>query len=402
MKPNPIRTEKPSRRLASHRFFAAHSMLRFVLPMAILASFASIAMSCSIPVFRYALEHWRPEPFTVHVVSSRPLNESQNALLKELKDLGKTANIHLRVNDGKKSVSDQSNGIVKQYSNRETAWLVVQPTKTIDGALPVVWDGPFTSDSVKRLLSSPVRQRLCQGLVDQDSVGWIFLESGDAAIDDAKFSKLESELQRLERVIKLPAIDAADLKDLSKSPEELKLRFSAHRVSRHDPFEAALVSMLLATESDLREEFDKGSPMAFPVFGRGRVLYALLGEGIATGTIEEASRFLAGEFQCTVKADNPGVDLLLSFDWDQHVHITEPKKEGDIPLTGLGILSNPPNTSDLVDSLDGDSPAVEATRVSPPTAPPTAQNFTWITLGALAAIVGCITVGWMFWFGPKS
>ena len=379
------------------------SIVRFCFALAIVSSLASIALCCSIPVFRYALEHWIPEPFIVHIISSSPLDDSQKALLKDLEELGKNANIRLKVRDGQNAKSDESISIVQLYSKRDSAWLAVEATKKVDGLTKVIWDAPFTKESVKQLLISPVRKRICEGLVDKDSVSWVFLESGDLAVDDAKFARLESELHRLENVIKLPEIDAADLKDLSKSPEELKIHFSAHRLSRSDPSEAAFVSMLLATESDLREEFDKGSPMAFPIFGRGRVLYALLGDGIAASTIEEASRFLAGACQCTVKADNPGVDMLVSFDWDEHVQITEPKKEEDVPLTGLGSFANRPKSVAPMAPVASDAP------VNPVKKPASTQNnlptfpsFTLVTLVALAAIVGSITIGWMFLFGLKS
>ncbi len=406
------------------------SVVQLCFTVAIFFSFASIAVCCSIPVFRYALEHWIPEPFIVHIISSSPLDESQKALLKELEELGKNANIRLRVSDAQHPKSDESKSITQLVSNHDSAWLAVETTKKVDGLTQVIWDAPFTKETVKQLLISPVRKRICEGLVDKDSVSWVFLESGDPTVDDAKFSGLESELIRLEKVIKLPEIDAADLKDLSKSPEELKIKFTAHRLSRKDSSEAAFVSMLLATESDLREEFDKGSPMAFPVFGRGRVLYALLGDGIAASTIEEASRFLAGACQCTVKADNPGVDMLVSFDWDEHVQITEPKKEEDVPLTGLGSFANRPkavapqasnapgnpvkegDSVAVIDKLasvpsetaleESSHPLVKAEVVVMRTNLPASQSITLVTLIALAAIVGSITIGWMFLFGPKS
>lgn len=414
------------------------SVVQFCFALAIVSSLASIALCCSIPVFRYALEHWIPEPFIVHIISSSPMDDSQKTLLKDLEELGKNANIRLKVSDGQNAKSDESISIVQLYSNRDSAWLAVETTKKVGGLTQVIWDAPFTKESVKQLLISPVRKRIGEGLVEKVSVSWVFLETGDPVVDDAKFSRLESELLRLEGVIKLPEIDAADLKDLSKSPEELKIHFTAHRLSRSDPSEAAFVSMLLATESDLREEFDKGSPMAFPIFGRGRVLYALLGDGIAASTIEEASRFLAGACQCTVKADNPGVDMLVSFDWDEHVQITEPKKEENVPLTGLGSFAdrpkaeaplasdapgNPLQEGDTIASFDkvisipsgtandeSSHPLVPQGTVvvrgikptSTQTNLPTFQFFTLVTLVALAAIVGSITIGWMFLFGLKS
>ena len=392
------------------------NVLRLCCSFAILASLASLARCCSIPVFRYALEHWSPEPYVVRVTSPTRWNQSQFALLQNLEELGKNANIRLVLSEGQ--------NVIGQV--HDSAWLSVQMPKAVEAVSSVGWDGPLTEETIHRLLSSPVRKKICQGLVNQDSVAWIFLESGDPAVDDAKFSMLESELRRLERIIKLLPIDAADLKDLSTSPGELKIQFSAHRVSRNDPAEAAFVSMLLATESDLREEFENGSPMAFPVFGRGRVLYALLGDGIATSTIEEACRFLAGACQCTVKADNPGVDILVSFDWAEHVQITSPKKGSEMPLTGLGPVGKWQSDSTSVDlgaslnaskSIDGNAVSVDLTPPPGLAEVEAIQSFSrtenpnydlrprvgmmWMTLGVLAAFVGALTVGWMFLFSPK-
>jgi len=387
---------------------------RFSFTIAFLLGLASISLCCSIPVFRYALEHWRPELFLVHVISSSPLDASQKSLVNQLEKSSSFANARVVVSDGKNLKADELKSIVDKAVASNSVWLAVESTKKVDGAKPLVWSAPLTKEAVTQLLSSPVRNRLCQGLVDKDSVAWIFLESGIPAVDDAKFAKLDSELRRLEKVIKLPVIEEADLKDLSTRPEELKVKFSAHRLSRSDPTETAFISMLLATEPDLQEEFDNGTPMAFPVFGRGRVLYGLLGDGIATSTIEEACRFLAGACQCTVKADNPGVDLLVSFDWDDYVQITEPKKADDVPLTGLGAFAKPAATvaeepqmnsteSDrlgqsisLTSKVDVDSEL----KVMPPK-PGSTPSSTLLTLAVLTAIVGIVTVSWKFLFGPK-
>ena len=165
--------------------------MRFCFSLAIVSSLASIALCCSIPVFRYALEHWIPEPFIVHIISSSPLDDSQKALLKDLEELGKNANIRLKVRDGQNAKSDESISIVQLYSKRDSAWLAVETTKKVDGLTQVIWDAPFTKETVKQLLISPVRKRICEGLVDKDSVSWVFLESGDLAVDDAKFARLE-------------------------------------------------------------------------------------------------------------------------------------------------------------------------------------------------------------------
>ena len=59
--------------------------------------------------------------------------------------------------------------------------------------------------------------------------------------------------------------------------------------------------------------------MAFPVIGRGRVLYALVGKGNFEDTIAMASRFVVGPCSCQVKDQNPGFDLLMNVDWDEKI-----------------------------------------------------------------------------------
>jgi hypothetical protein len=82
-------------------------------------------------------------------------------------------------------------------------------------------------------------------------------------------------------------------------------------------------------------------PMAFPVFGRGRALYALVGKGIAPDVIEEACVFLTGGCQCTVKAQNPGVDLIMNVDWNNLVIPTEIHDEKLPPLAGFADFAAP-------------------------------------------------------------
>jgi hypothetical protein len=55
--------------------------------------------------------------------------------------------------------------------------------------------------------------------------------------------------------------------------------------------------------------------MVFPVFGRGRALFPLVGAGITPKNIRDAAEFLAGPCSCEVKEQNPGFDLLLKADW---------------------------------------------------------------------------------------
>src|SRR5205085_2643906 len=108
--------------------------------------------------------------------------------------------------------------------------------------------------------------------------------------------------------------------------------FSVVRIRRDDPAEQFLVQLMLHSEPDLPGL--KG-PMAFPVFGRGRLLYALVGRGITADNIGEAAGYVIGACSCEVKKQNPGVDLLLSADWESWMQGRDTREPELPPLVGL-------------------------------------------------------------------
>jgi hypothetical protein len=138
-----------------------------------------------------------------------------------------------------------------------------------------------------------------------------------------------------------------------EAPDAAGLSFSTVRLSRDDPREKHLVSMLLGSEPDL-EAFRE--PMAFPVFGRGRVLYALVGKGINEEYVDEACAFLAGPCSCQVKELNPGTDLLMAVDWEALLGERLVEAAELPPLTGLAA---PPAPSAEVEAARAPSPEIE-------------------------------------------
>jgi hypothetical protein len=197
------------------------------------------------------------------------------------------------------------------------AWLVAH-TPAKKGPPSQVFSGEFTTENVNLLLESPQRRVLTERLLRGESAVWVLLESGDKEKDDAAAATLTAELTRLQETLKLPEIEEKDLEDglLSLDPAELKIAFSLVRIPKDDPAEQAFVAMLRTTEPDLNEADIVAQPTALPVFGRGRSLWALVGDGIAADTIEDTCRFLTGGCQCTVKVQNPGVDILTTVDWN--------------------------------------------------------------------------------------
>ena len=278
---------------------------------------AVVAHACSVPVFRYALEHWNAAPFQAFVFHRGPLSDVQQASVREFgKDglAGKLhANISIRTVDLEQESPPELLAIFQQARSETLPLLVVQFPAT-NRVSSVFWSGPLVADSAAQLLDSPARKEIVQRLGEGQSAVWLVLESGDAAKDTAAAELLDARLKHLASILQLPKLDAQDIANglVSTGQEGMRLEFSMMRVARNDAREQPFIRMLLGAEADLAET---KSPLVIPVFGQGRALYALVGDGIRHETIDRAATFLIGKCSCEVKEQNPGFDLLLAADW---------------------------------------------------------------------------------------
>lgn len=297
------------------------------------------AWACSVPVFRYALEHWEPDAYVLTMFHRGPLDDALReqllALAPPSPDGRPIFNLQVNAIDISSPLSPQAEQLWRSVEATSVPHLLLQtpPTKTGPGS--TVWSGPASEAALSGIMESPLRKQVSRELLEGESVVWVLLESGRAVQDEAAWSTLQTTLTKLQQTLHLTPIDPADAAELTITPEALKLSFAAHRISPTDESEAVFRELLLSVEPDLRDPSLADQPMAFPLFGRGRALYALTGAGINAATIEEACRFLTAGCQCTVKQQNPGVDLLFAVPWSRLVEPTTPLKETP-PLAGLG------------------------------------------------------------------
>jgi hypothetical protein len=275
--------------------------------------------ACSVPVFRYAFEHWAAAPFEAFVIHRGPLTEAQRAAARDLEPAGLAGRLHANIAVRDVNLDDEPPPELAELARAAQAgslpWLVVKfPASNRRSA--TIWSGPLIMDSVAQLLDSPARKEIVQRLAEGQSAVWVLLESGDPRADAAAAEQVEERLNRLKSVLQLPKLDAQDIANglVSVGQDGLRLDFSMLRIARSDPTERLFVQMLLNSEADLDE---LKSPILFPVFGQGRMLYALAGDGINDATVEKAATFLIGKCSCEVKEQNPGVDLLLAANWKE-------------------------------------------------------------------------------------
>jgi hypothetical protein len=181
-------------------------------------------------------------------------------------------------------------------------WVVVRAPETSPDAAPV-WTGPLTATAVNALIDSPARRKISEGLLQGASIVWVLLECGEAARDEAAVDMLSSTLKTLEKKLVLPASGPLH------SALPLQIDFDLVRVTRSEPAEEFFVTLLEHGKPTFSSR-----PVAFPVFGQGRTLGALVGREIEAEGIGAICAMLAGPAR-DGKESTPGRDLLLASEW---------------------------------------------------------------------------------------
>lgn len=329
-----------------------------------------VSLACTTPVCQYAMERWSAGQYRV-TVGGGHLTQEQLALARRLQeaagDTEAPANldVHILAENMASGASAPPAVVTGEYP----------PDEEAEG---VAFKVPVDAENVARVIDSPVRSELGRRLLGGEAAVWILLARGDSAQGRAAMALLGSELGRLEDALTRPPEPGLGV------TEPFRPTFSLLLLDADDPQESVLRQTLLNTEPDLAEYEQAGVPIAFPVYGRGRVLYALIGSGINTALVEEACRFVSGPCACEIKAQSPGTDLLMAADWGAALLPARPADDQEVVLTG--VLTVPPP----------DPPA--AATVQAGSATPADQSSTGMparrgafTLGVVALLAGGAT-----------
>lgn len=290
--------------------------VRSLLTIAVLCASQVACEACSIPVFRYALERWKPSRYDIVVYHRGPLSDAERKAVKEIEKLIRNANAEVILVDLDGSREPQLKALWKKHGGDAKLPHVLVRFPEADAATPLAWSGPLDPAKIEPLLDSPLRQEIVRGFFRGESAMFVMLESGDAEADDAAEKLLTTEITKLEKTLEIPPVTKEGPQVRSELP--VRIGFGFLKVSRKNSREAAFIDLLMRCEEDLDKA--KG-PIVFTFFGRGRVLTALHGKDLKAKELEEIGRFICGACSCQVKELNPGVDLLFSVKWDDFLEI---------------------------------------------------------------------------------
>jgi hypothetical protein len=378
--------------------FHASSIRGYLIAAAVLLGLASLAWACNVPVFRFALERWRPDPYQVVLLHKGPLAPADLEALRPLEEQQERAlaNFALRTVDVDQIDKQTEEGtvdaaLVASLGEVKLPMIVVHYPAGLNIPKPV-WTGSPTREAIAGLTDSPVRKELVRRLAEGQTAVWIVLECGQKERDDAAAALVEAEVKRLEQELKLPELTTAP-EDAILADTPLKIAFSTIRLRRDDPVEAALVAMLIGSEPDLAER--TGDPLVFPVFGRGRALWPLVGAGVTAKNIHDSAGFLVGACSCEVKELNPGFDLLLTADWDELL------TSSGVPLSAVETKATAiPEIAELVPIPAGAAPTPATTPTTVTTPAPVVVQYSvvphfplgWLVIGGGLLLVTLVLV----------
>ena len=288
-----------------------------------------VALACSVPVFRYALERWQPDDYPVTIVHRAELTAEQNKWAADLKERG----FFLRTVTAEKTTGAPLKPAAETVRKDGVPRIVLSlpPSSGMDAA---AWSAPLDAKNVDVLSASPARRAIFDKLTAGYAAIWLFLPGGDAVKDDAARTVLQSTLKKMESELKLPEemLETLDAKTAEEAKEKLRVRLAITEVKRNDPNEAVLLAILRTVAP---EELAKPLPMVVPIFGRGRALHLVVGTDINADTVSEMCYFLIGSCSCEVKAQNPGFDLFIPGDWEARL------TEGYVDAVNMAQITGP-------------------------------------------------------------
>lgn len=356
---------------------ARHRWIPRTFAILLLMAVAIPLLACETPVYRYAMYRWQPAPFEVYYFHSGEISEQDKALHAELLSIANDDESPLNCSLINVNLDDDPE-LKRVLPDVKASWLANQD-KLAPGYLitnprgAVLHAGPLDQATLTQLADSPARKTLGESLGQGHAVVFVLLTGKDPAANKLARDTLTALLKDVkDEKISLYSVpqektgtegDTATEEPAAKPSHSLAMV----EVDRTDATEKYLVRTLLAVESDL-EEIEH--PMVFPVYGRARALEPYIGKGIHRDNLVECVEFVTGACSCTVKEQNPGMDLLVRYDWEtaaaqvadrfgnEEGNETQFGGEDFFPELIIAPVAPP---ADDVDEENGEDPATDTT-----------------------------------------
>jgi len=297
-----------------------------ILAVAAWLAMAVQASACDTPVYRYAMYRWTPLPYEVYCLHHGKLPKADQDLHKALAEEGpggSVANVDVTPVDldqkkARDMVPEPVKAIWKAQAGKSPARYVVMAPW---GAELLV--GDLDLSAARALVDSPARSEIGR-LFDEGHGVVLVIVGGKEPQENARVEAACRAVMAKAEAGRL-LVEPAPGSTPPQRPEEtgiqggpdsqqLPLRIGLVKLDRANAAERWLLKMLMGMAPDLDKSVHE--PMLYAIYGRGRVMPPGIGREVNAESLTELLRFLAEGCSCTVKDQNPGLDLLMRWDWD--------------------------------------------------------------------------------------
>src|SRR5690606_6567651 len=123
----------------------------------------TVALACSVPVFRFALEQWRPDAYQVFIYHDQDLSAEQAQIVERLQREGSAsggANLQVRLIDLRGELQSGDQERLEQTGITELPQIVVNLPRKAGDVETFVGAAELSQQQVERLVDSPARAEL--------------------------------------------------------------------------------------------------------------------------------------------------------------------------------------------------------------------------------------------------
>jgi len=330
-----------------------------------IAIFAVAAWACDTPVYRYAMYRWTPMAYEAYYFHRGPVSpeaQAVHAVLAERDKDGLAPNFSVTPVD-----LDRKDALETLPDAVRKTWQALK-----DQALPCymviapwgdhLFTGPIDLAAARQIVESPLRSEIGRRFHEGHGVVLLILE-GDQAEDNARMENVARQVMSIASSGKLfadldesnPTAQKDDAVGSRRGGDDVPadgppglrgaLRVALLKLNRANAAEAWLLKYLRAMTPDAADLKPPYEPMLFAIYGRGRVMPPGIGKEVTVESLSGLLRFLGDRCSCTIKDQNPGLDLLMRWDWEATAERFVAEEE---------TLARPPLYAEM--SADGGAP----------------------------------------------
>ncbi len=171
---------------------------------------STLVLACNIPVFRYALERWKPDACEVFVFCDASFDAKQHGQLSQLMTQSQERRSNLSVTLSQVGIDNQPQHVelwetIRKLPGVKLPYVVVR-TSVNDKQSVNSWHGELANFKAEQLLDSPARRELSKRLLKGDAVVWVLLKSSKQERNEQVTKLLTTELKKLAKDTPFPKV----------------------------------------------------------------------------------------------------------------------------------------------------------------------------------------------------